>query len=110
MSVFEASLRLLSPFMPFLTEEIWHAVYDGKPAGEVDCADALSRSRRCRSQTRMRCSRWRCCRDLIVEIRALRKEIGVEEKGSRSDRGAHRAQICEPSSGKTAPSSSAWRA
>ncbi len=29
--VFEASLRLLSPFMPFLTEEIWHAVYDGNP-------------------------------------------------------------------------------
>jgi len=30
-SVFEASLRLLSPFMPFLTEEIWHALYDGNP-------------------------------------------------------------------------------
>ncbi len=29
--VFEASLRLLSPFMPFLTEEVWHAVYDGNP-------------------------------------------------------------------------------
>jgi len=29
--VFEASLRLLSPFMPFITEEIWHAVYDGMP-------------------------------------------------------------------------------
>ncbi|HWG20281.1 MAG TPA: valine--tRNA ligase [Terracidiphilus sp.] len=30
-SVFEAALRLLSPFMPFLTEEIWHALYDGNP-------------------------------------------------------------------------------
>ena len=29
--IFEAFLRLLSPFMPFITEEIWHAVYDGKP-------------------------------------------------------------------------------
>jgi valyl-tRNA synthetase len=27
-SVFEASLRLLSPFMPFLTEEIWHTLYE----------------------------------------------------------------------------------
>ena len=29
--VFEAALRLLSPFMPFLTEEIWHALYNGAP-------------------------------------------------------------------------------
>src|SRR5207248_3724908 len=29
--IFEGSLRLLSPFMPFITEEIWNAVYDGKP-------------------------------------------------------------------------------
>ena len=29
--VFEAALRLLSPFMPFLTEEIWHALYAGLP-------------------------------------------------------------------------------
>jgi valyl-tRNA synthetase len=31
LEVFETSLRLLSPFMPFLTEELWHAVYDGDP-------------------------------------------------------------------------------
>ncbi len=29
--VFECALRLLSPFMPFITEEIWNAVYDGNP-------------------------------------------------------------------------------
>jgi valyl-tRNA synthetase len=29
--VFEASLRMLSPFMPFITEEIWHALYEGNP-------------------------------------------------------------------------------
>ena len=29
-NVFEAALRLLSPFMPFLTEEIWHALYESR--------------------------------------------------------------------------------
>ena len=35
---------------------------------------------------------------LIVEARALRKEIGVEEKGSHADRGAHRHVTCGKSS------------
>jgi valyl-tRNA synthetase len=80
-SVFEALLRLLSPFMPFLTEEIWHALYDGNPpaksialasypqAGESP-ADAAALAEMALLQS------------LIVEIRALRKEIGVEEKAS----------------------------
>jgi len=31
MTVFEAALRLLSPFMPFITEEIWQAAYNSNP-------------------------------------------------------------------------------
>src|SRR4029077_17763909 len=30
-NLFEASLRLLHPVRRFTTEEIWHAMYDGKP-------------------------------------------------------------------------------
>jgi valyl-tRNA synthetase len=79
LSVFEASLRLLSPFMPFITEEIWHALYeeDELPAksialmsyppvqGVIDVSALVE---------------MELLQRLIVEIRALRKEIGVEEK------------------------------
>jgi valyl-tRNA synthetase len=30
-TLFDASLRLLHPFMPFITEEIWHSMYDTTP-------------------------------------------------------------------------------
>jgi valyl-tRNA synthetase len=79
LSVFEASLRLLSPFMPFITEEIWHAVYDGNPpaksiglaqypeAGLVDSNASLT---------------MQLVQDVIVQVRTLRKEMEVEEKAS----------------------------
>ncbi|HEX8713384.1 MAG TPA: class I tRNA ligase family protein, partial [Terracidiphilus sp.] len=77
--VFEAALRLLSPFMPFLTEELWHAVYDGTPPAksialtpfpqaEPNSADDVARHRMIDLQL------------LIIGIRSRRKELGVPEK------------------------------
>jgi valyl-tRNA synthetase len=77
--VFEGALRLLSPFMPFITEEIWHTVYEGKPPAK---SIALTRYPQLEE-------RWlddkaeqemTLLQDLIVAIRNMRAELKVEPK------------------------------
>ena len=79
--VFESALRLLSPFMPFITEEIWHALYNGAPPAKSialthypQAADFPADPIAASAMTTMQ--------DLIVTVRALRKELGVPEKES----------------------------
>jgi valyl-tRNA synthetase len=77
-SVFEASLRLLSPIMPFITEELWHAIYDGNPPAK---SIALTRFPVATPyQDRHAQDDMPELQSLITEIRALRKEAGAEEK------------------------------
>ncbi|HZU23444.1 MAG TPA: valine--tRNA ligase [Terriglobales bacterium] len=78
-TIFEAALRLLSPFMPFLTEEIWHAIHEGKPpvksialAGYPQ-ADARQVDLAAESELAI-------VQDLIVSIRNLRAELKVEPR------------------------------
>ena len=80
--VFEALLRMLSPFMPFLTEEIWHAVYDGNaPEKSIALTSYPQGIENYDAPAEIDMS---TVKNLIVEIRALRKEIGVEEKATTS--------------------------
>ena len=87
-SVFEAALRLLSPFMPFITEELWHAVYDGNPPAK---SIALTRYPRghyegdtarisLRHNYEAPVLEMRVVQSVITALRALRKDIGVPEK------------------------------
>ena len=79
---FEASLRLLSPFMPFLTEELWHAVYDGEPPVKSIALAIFPTPRETSDRPVPVIEEMTFLQNLITEIRALRKEIGVEEKAS----------------------------
>jgi len=80
-NVFETALRLLSPFMPFLTEELWHAVYDENPPAK---SIALTRYPKAEEGKidKAALAGMELLQNLVVEVRALRKEIGVEEKAS----------------------------
>ncbi|HSY37538.1 MAG TPA: valine--tRNA ligase [Acidobacteriaceae bacterium] len=83
-SVFEAALRLLSPFMPFLTEELWHALYASVGSESPAKSIALTRYPRPEDFAADTTSvlAMTTLQDLIVTIRGLRKELAVPEKES----------------------------
>jgi valyl-tRNA synthetase len=78
-NLFDASLRLLHPVMPFITEEIWHAIYDGKPPLKSIALAAYPAVNEEQidlvAETEMA-----ILQDLIVSIRNLRAELKVEPK------------------------------
>jgi valyl-tRNA synthetase len=78
-NLFEASLRLLHPVMPFITEEIWHAMYDSKPPLKSLAFAAYPQENTTQidlaAETDMA-----ILQDLIVSIRNLRAELKVEPK------------------------------
>jgi valyl-tRNA synthetase len=78
-AVFESALRLLSPFMPFITEEIWHALYNNNtPEKSI----ALTRFPQPADFSTDKSGEGGMKRliNLIGAIRARRKELGVPEK------------------------------
>ncbi|MGD0648824.1 MAG: valine--tRNA ligase, partial [Acidobacteriaceae bacterium] len=83
-SVFEAALRLLSPFMPFLTEELWHALYASVGTASPAKSIALTHYPRAEDFAADTTSvlAMTTLQDLIVTIRGLRKELAVPEKES----------------------------
>jgi valyl-tRNA synthetase len=78
-NLFEASLRLLHPVMPFITEEIWHTMYDGAPPLRSIALAAYPAADDAQidlgTETEMA-----ILQDLIVSVRNLRAELKVEPK------------------------------
>ena len=78
-NLFDASLRLLHPVMPFITEEIWQALYEGKPPLKsialAPYPQASEKQFDLTAETEMA-----ILQDLIVSVRNLRAELKVEPK------------------------------
>ncbi|MBZ5681293.1 MAG: valine--tRNA ligase [Acidobacteriia bacterium] len=77
--LFESSLLLLHPFMPFITEEIWQAIYDGNPPLKSIALAPYPQGDEKRfnlaAETEMA-----ILQDLIVSVRNVRAELKVEPK------------------------------
>jgi valyl-tRNA synthetase len=78
-NLFEAALRLLHPVMPFITEEIWHAMWDSAPPLKSIALAAYPSADEAQidlsAETEMA-----VLQDLIVAVRNLRAELKVEPK------------------------------
>jgi valyl-tRNA synthetase len=78
-NLFDASLRLLHPVMPFITEEIWQAMYEGKPPLKsialAPYPQADEKQFDLAAETEMA-----ILQDLIVNVRNVRAELKVEPK------------------------------
>jgi valyl-tRNA synthetase len=78
-NLFDAALRLLHPVMPFITEEIWHAMYVGEPPlksialASYPAADDAQIDLAAETEMAI-------LQDLIVSVRNLRAELKVEPK------------------------------
>jgi valyl-tRNA synthetase len=81
-TTFAASLKLLSPFMPFITEELWHALYAGigeeAPGRSIALMDYPQPEDMPRDWVAE--NSVATLQELIVTVRAIRKEMGVPEK------------------------------
>jgi valyl-tRNA synthetase len=77
--LFDAALRLLHPVMPFISEEIWQAIYDGKPPlrsiALAPYPQADEKQFDLDAETQMA-----ILQDLIVSVRNLRAELKIEPK------------------------------
>ncbi|MGB6404479.1 MAG: valine--tRNA ligase [Candidatus Sulfotelmatobacter sp.] len=78
-NLFDASLRLLHPVMPFITEEIWQAIYEGRPPlKSIALAPYPQPDEKqfdLTAETEMA-----ILQDLIVNVRNVRAELKVEPK------------------------------
>jgi len=80
-ATFEAALRLLSPFMPFLTDELWHALYEGHPpqksVGLAQYPEGAGLVIGMNLEVEQTMSQLQA---MITTLRSLRKDLDVSER------------------------------
>jgi valyl-tRNA synthetase len=79
-ALFEAALRLLHPIMPFITEEIWQTLYEGKPPQKSIAFASYPWTEFIGQIDHKSLQNMSILQDLIAIVRNLRAELRVEQK------------------------------
>ena len=77
--VFQQGLLLLAPFMPFLTEELWYALHDGKPARKSIALAPFPEATLALIDAQAE-EEMSILQELIVSVRNIRAEMKIEPK------------------------------
>jgi len=82
LAFFERLLRVLHPFMPFITEELWQNLYERKPGESIMTAKDANDTLSTRNQNGVILEETAFLKQVITEIRAVRasKNIPVKER------------------------------
>ncbi len=78
-NLFDGALRLLHPVMPFITEEIWHAMYAGTPPLKSIALAAYPQADDMQIDIAAEVD-MAILQDLIVSVRNIRAELKVEPR------------------------------
>ena len=76
--IFEGSLRLLSPFMPFITEEIWHALWQQKAPAKSIALTRFPSGQELGNAEMAAVQQMEIVQKLIADIRNRRAELKID--------------------------------
>jgi valyl-tRNA synthetase len=79
-TLFEASLRLLHPIMPFITEELWQALYEEAAPQKSIAVASYPWTKFVGQIDHTSLTEMAILQDLIVSVRNLRAELKIEQK------------------------------
>jgi valyl-tRNA synthetase len=69
-------MKILHPFMPFLTEEVWHTLKEREEGDDI----IISRMPKVESYDKNMIQEFEIASDVINQIRKLRKEKSIPQK------------------------------
>jgi valyl-tRNA synthetase len=75
-TIFEKLMKILHPFMPFLTEEVWHTLKEREEGDDI----IISRMPKVESYDKNMIQEFEKASDVINQIRKLRKEKSIPQK------------------------------